>query len=223
MKPTYRRFKDTLLIAMALILLGGLTASGQTPTPTPAPAPSGPPVVLGSGIINETQFYEGQAQMVARWARFPRRDTVPEPNSGWHYHPNYSYYVVTQGTLTVEDGCGGVTKYSAGQAFEKTDGRIHRGYVVDDPNTPENEGAVDEYEYQMYLKPIGAPFAVDVQPRLTNGVMANPCGPARTFEECRTNWDRFNFPATFANQGECISYVNNRKRITVLVPDILMQ
>lgn len=224
MKLRHPGTKVTLVIGAALIFFGGFTARGQAPTPTPVAAPSGPPVVLGSGIAGETQLYGGQANMVARWARFPRRDTVPDPNVGWHYHPNYSFYVVTQGTLTVEDGCGGITKYSAGQAFEKTDGRIHRGYVVDDPSTPEDEGAVDEYEYQMYVRPIGTPFAVDVQPRLTHGVMMNPCGPVRAVEECKGDaWMRFNYPAEFKNQGECIAYAINRKRITLLAPDVSTQ
>jgi hypothetical protein len=29
----------------------------------------------------------------------------------------------------------------------------------------------------------------------------------------------FNHPVEFANQGACIAYVNNRKRITLLVPE----
>jgi hypothetical protein len=32
-------------------------------------------------------------------------------------------------------------------------------------------------------------------------------------------WASFNHPAPFANQGACIAYVNNRKRITLLVTE----
>ncbi|MCA1589502.1 MAG: hypothetical protein LC734_03760 [Acidobacteria bacterium] len=219
MKKEISRIKLTLLIGTAFVLIGSLTANAQTPTPTPVSAPTGPPVVLGSGISDYTQFWPGQAVQVARWARFPRRDSVPAPSAGWHYHPGYSYYVVVQGTLTVEDGCGGITKYRAGQAFEKSDGRIHRGYVVDDPATPENEGEIDEYEYQTFINPPGRPLAVNVLPRETHGQVMNPCGPARNVDECREYWERFNFPSTFANQGACVAYVNNRRRVTLLVPE----
>jgi len=47
---------------------------------------------------------------------------VGETTGPWHYHPGYVYNVVRQGTITVEDGCGNVQSYSAGQAFETSQG-----------------------------------------------------------------------------------------------------
>ncbi|MEP6704273.1 MAG: hypothetical protein ABJB34_05660, partial [Acidobacteriota bacterium] len=72
MKTTISRIKLTLLIGAAFVFLGGLAANAQTATPTPVSAPTGPPVVLGRGISDHTQFWPGQAVQVARWARFPR-------------------------------------------------------------------------------------------------------------------------------------------------------
>src|SRR5262245_29600465 len=45
----------------------------------------------------------------------------------WHYHPGFVFTLVKQGTLTVEDGCGGEEVYTAGQAFEEQPFRVHRG------------------------------------------------------------------------------------------------
>ena len=44
----------------------------------------------------------GAATVTARVLNTP----VGETTGGWHYHPGYVYNVVTQGTITIEDGCG---------------------------------------------------------------------------------------------------------------------
>ena len=46
----------------------------------------------------------GPAQLTARVLRTP----VGETTGAWHYHPGYVYNVVTQGRITIEDGCGQV-------------------------------------------------------------------------------------------------------------------
>lgn len=61
---------------------------------------------------------------------------------------------------------------------------------------------------------------------VTARVLNTPVGeitggwPPSLVSECRDGgWRGFNHPAPFANQGACIAYVNNRKRITLLVPE----
>lgn len=143
----------------------------------------------------------GPAVLTARILNTP----VGETNGGWHYHPGYVYNVVTQGTITIEDGCGEINQYSAGQAFETSEGRVHRAY---------NLGAVDAIEYNMFVGPPGRPIGVNIPNN------EHRCGPPSGVEECRGNgWQTFNHPTRFDNQGACIAYVNNRPTITLLVPE----
>ena len=143
----------------------------------------------------------GPAQLTARVLRTP----VGETTGAWHYHPGYVYNVVTQGRITIEDGCGQVREYSKGQAFETSEGRVHRAY---------NLGSEDAIEYNMFVGPPGRPIGVNIPNN------EHRCGPPSTVEECmHDGWVMFNHPAPFANQGECIAYVNHRKRITLLVPE----
>ena len=143
----------------------------------------------------------GPAMVTARVLNTP----VGETNGGWHYHPGYVYNVVTQGTITIEDGCGEINQYSAGQAFETSEGRVHRAY---------NLGGEDAIEYNMFVGPPNRPIGVNIPNN------EHRCGPPSTVDECRdAGWATFNHPAPFASQGACIAYVNNRKRITLLVPE----
>jgi hypothetical protein len=143
----------------------------------------------------------GPAMVTARVLNTP----VGETNGLWHYHPGYVYNVVTQGQITVEDGCGEIKQYGAGQAFETSEGRVHRAY---------NLGATDAIEYNMFVGPPNRPIGVNIPNN------EHRCGPPSTVEECRFNgWDTFNHPRRFANQGVCVAYVNNRPRITLLVPE----
>ena len=143
----------------------------------------------------------GPAQLTARILRTP----VGETTGAWHYHPGYVYNVVTQGTITIEDGCGEINQYSAGQAFETSEGRVHRAY---------NLGAEDAIEYNMFVGPPNRPIGVNIPNN------EHRCGPPSTVEECKGGgWATFNHPAPFATQGACIAYVNNRERITLLVPE----
>ena len=143
----------------------------------------------------------GPAVLTARVLNTP----VGETNGGWHYHPGYVYNVVTQGTITIEDGCGEIKQYTAGQAFETSEGRVHRAY---------NLGAVDAIEYNMFVGPPGRPIGVNIPNN------EHRCGPPSSVDECKFGgWETFNHPGRFANQGECIAYVNNRPTITLLVPE----
>jgi quercetin dioxygenase-like cupin family protein len=144
---------------------------------------------------------DGPALVTARVLNTP----VGEITGGWHYHPGFVYNVVTQGTITIEDGCGEIRQYSAGEAFETSEGRVHRAY---------NLGTEDAIEYNMFVGPPGRPIGVNIPNN------EHRCGPPSIPSECRDGgWRTFNHPAPFANQGACVAYVNNRKRITLLVPE----
>src|SRR5262245_66589791 len=69
----------------------------------------------------------------------------------WHYHPGHVFTVVKQGTLTVEDGCGGVEVYTAGMAFEEQPLRVHRG---------KNLGTNDVVDIQTFIVPLGFPSTI---------------------------------------------------------------
>ena len=143
----------------------------------------------------------GPAQLTARVLMTP----VGETTGAWHYHPGNVYNVVTQGTITIEDGCGQINHYSAGDAFETSEGRVHRAY---------NLGSVDAIEYNMFIGPPGRPIGVNIPNN------EHRCGPPSSVAECKIGgWATFNHPFPFVNQGACIAYVNNRKRITLLVPE----
>jgi len=143
----------------------------------------------------------GPAQVTARVLKTP----VGETTGAWHYHPGNVYNVVTQGTITIEDGCGEVREYSKGEAFETSEGRVHRAY---------NLGSEDAIEYNMFVGPPNRPIGVNIPNN------EHRCGPPSIVEECTNDgWVSFNHPAPFDNQGACIAYVNHRKRITLLVPE----
>ncbi|HXG89620.1 MAG TPA: cupin domain-containing protein [Vicinamibacterales bacterium] len=143
----------------------------------------------------------GPAQLTARVLTTP----VGETTGGWHYHPGYVYNVVTQGTITIEDGCGDVREYSKGDAFETSEGRVHRAY---------NLGSEDAIEYNMFVGPPNRPIGVNIPNN------ERRCGPPSRVKECTNDgWVTFNHPSQFANQGQCVGYLSRRKRITLLVPE----
>jgi hypothetical protein len=153
------------------------------------------------GTINYIGLRKGPATLTARTLKTP----IGETTGAWHYHPGYVYNVVRQGTITIEDGCGVIQSYSAGQAFETSEGRVHRAY---------NLGSEDAVESNMFVSPPGRPITVFIPNN------EQRCGPPSTVNECMGDgWATFNFPSSFANQGECIAYVNHRLRVTLLVPE----
>jgi hypothetical protein len=153
------------------------------------------------GMSDHIGLWNGPAALTARTLNTPRGEIT----GPWHYHPGFVYNVVRQGTVTVEDGCGVIQSYDAGQAFETSEGRVHRAY---------NLGSVDAIESNMFVGPPGRPITVFIPNN------ERRCGPPSTVAECRDNgWTHFNHPTTFANQGQCIEYVNHRQRVTVLLPE----
>ena len=158
-------------------------------------------VVRYDGASEHIGLRGGAAQVTARVLRTP----AGEVTGAWHYHPGYVYNVVTQGTITIEDGCGATKQYAAGEAFETSEGRVHRAY---------NLGAEDAVEYNMFIGPPARPLGVNIPGN------EHRCGPPSTVDECRNGgWGTFTHPAPFGDQGACIAYVNRRSRITLLVPE----
>jgi hypothetical protein len=196
MKMKFPRTKLTLLIGAIALTVGGVIAYAAVYT----------------GSSDHIGLWQGPATIVAN----DNNVTGAGVTGGWHYHPGYMYNVVKQGTVVVEDGCAqpgdpnpedfGTRTYTSGQAFEKADGRVHRAVNPD--------GGLDEIEVSMTILPPGVPARVP-----SSGSLGKHCGPARSVDECKRYWERFDFPYTFNNQGECIAFVNNRRRVSVLAPD----
>ena len=173
--------KLVLVVGLGVVILFSVVAYAASST------------ILGVGINADSQIINGPATMTARRLTIPAGEV-----GGWHYHPGLITAVVTRGAVTVEDGCGGAETFTAGQAFEKNDGRVHRAI---------NPGAEEEEEYNMFIMPQGSPFTVNIpgNQRL--------CGPPREKEECKHGgWTNFNFPQTFADQRECLSFVKDRRK-----------
>lgn len=147
-------------------------------------------VILGVGTIPRSALFNGPATVTVR-----QLITPPGEVGGWHYHPGSVYNVVKRGTVIVEDGCGQEETFTAGQAFEKVDGRVHRA---------KNLGTEDAEEYNTFIVPAGSPLSVPLPERR--------CGPPRTVNECQNGgWLGFSHPHSFGNQGDCIQYINTGK------------
>jgi|SRR5215831_11256913 len=181
------RVKLTFVIGVSLLVIGAVHAAIT--------------IERWDGTSNNIGLWNGPATLTARTLRTPAGETT----GPWHYHPGHVYNVVRQGTITIEDGCGTVQSFSAGQAFETSEGRVHRAY---------NLGGADAIESNMFVGPPGRPITVFIPSN------ERRCGPPSTVDECKGDgWASFNHPSQFANQGQCVEYVNNRPRITLLVPE----
>ncbi|HEX6123853.1 MAG TPA: cupin domain-containing protein [Pyrinomonadaceae bacterium] len=183
------RIKLTLAIGIGLAALSGVGVYADIF-----------PVILGIPGTNANAPLVGGPATVT----FRHLTTTPGDVGAWHYHPGYVHNVVTEGEIKIEDGCGAASTYSAGQAFETSEGRVHRAI---------NEGNVDAVEYNLFIREQGKP--------LTRFIPNNErrCGPPSTADECMNGgWDAFDFPEEFKNQGACIEYVNRRPRVSLLVP-----
>ena len=92
------------------------------------PAAQGDMLVVGT--IPKSQVFDGAVTVAVRALTLKPGEELP-----WHYHPGYAFNVVKSGTLTVEDGCGELKTLTAGQGFEETDSRVHRGKNLSDKET----------------------------------------------------------------------------------------
>lgn len=187
-----RRIKLMLLIGGGLLATTGVVYAAIIP------------VILGTGVNAYTPLVGGPASVT-----FRHLTTTPGDIGAWHYHPGYVHNVVMSGAMKIEDGCGGSSTFAAGQAFETSEGRVHRAI---------NEGAVDATEYNVFIREEGKP--------LTRFIPGNErrCGPPSTVNECRDDgWMKFDFPNAFPNQGSCIEYVLQRPKVNLLVPQDPLQ
>src|SRR5262245_37884645 len=64
-------------------------------------------VILAVGTNLYSELIGGPAVVTTRQLTITNGEVLP-----WHYHPGRVFTVVKQGTLTVEDGCGGVEVYT---------------------------------------------------------------------------------------------------------------
>lgn len=187
------RIKLTIAAALGLLLITGVVAYAATIA-----------VILGVGTNADAPIVDGPATVT-----FRHLTTTPGDVGAWHYHPGFVHNVVVSGSVKIEDGCGDEQTYTTGQAFETSEGRVHRAI---------NEGTVDAVEYNVFIREEGRP--------LTRFIPNNErrCGPVRTKNECKGNgWQQFNFPFSFENQGQCILYVSGRQRVSLLLPEDPLQ
>jgi quercetin dioxygenase-like cupin family protein len=161
------------MFGLGAVLLGGI-ATGYAATS----------VISGVGTMARFEPFNGPATMTARSLFIGPNEVLP-----WHQHPGIgAYTIVKTGTLTVEDGCGGVVVYPQGTAFIEPPGRIHRGIAGDAPVET----------VQTFLVPAGSGFSVNVP---------KGCGRPLEVDECKGDgWSAFTAP-TFSNQGDCVAYL----------------
>jgi quercetin dioxygenase-like cupin family protein len=169
------RLKRVIVIGLGVLLLVGV-ASVYAATS----------VIRGSGTMAHFEPFDGPATMTARSLFIEANEVLP-----WHQHPGIgAYTIVKTGTLTVEDGCGGVVVYPAGTAFIEPPGRVHRGIA----------GDVAVETVQTFLVPAGSAFSVNVP---------QACGAPLEVDECKGDgWSAFTYPRTFLDQGDCITFVH---------------
>lgn len=145
---------------------------------------------IADGVYANFEQFGGPAS-----TRMRTLTIAPGEILGWHNHPGVgAYTIVKEGTLTVEDGCGFDTVYSAGQAFIEPAGRVHRG---------KNLGSVNVITAQTFIVPFATPpvYTIDT---------GQACGrPVRVLECKGSGWESFNYPRTFESQGDCVSSVIN--------------
>jgi hypothetical protein len=172
--------------------------------------------VVTPGVIKGVGLYGGAPAIVVHRQLTTHAN---ENTGGWHYHPGHVYNVVMAGTIAVQDGCDAEPKlYSAGQAFETSDGRVHQAFVPKEPG--KDTGKADAVEQNMFILPAGLRNA-EGKPILGRNVpdSMGHCGPPSNAGECGNGgWQKFDFPQKFASEGACTAYVAARPRIMLLLP-----
>lgn len=145
-------------------------------------------VIIAVGTNQYSGLLDGPAVVTMR-----QLTIAPGEVLAWHYHPALVLTVIKQGTLTVEDGCGGIEVFKAGDSFEEEPFRVHHGM---------NLGTNDVISIQTFVAPPGIPTTVQTP---NNQPL---CGAPVSLEECRDGgWMQFNFPRTFKSQGDAEQYV----------------
>ena len=202
MKTNQSRIKLTLMLSLGFVIISGVIAFVTSAASFPT--------ILGVGSTLFSEFQGGPSTLTARRLLITP-ETPPEENTGWHYHPGVILSVVgtvgtpnqvNQGSVTIEDGCGGEETYAPGQAFEQIGGRVHRA---------KNLSGLTVEEHNMFINPQGTP--------LTRNLTQRQCGPPKNEDECkRGGWMKFDFPRSFRSQGNCIRYVLQRPSTVLTIP-----
>ncbi|HUE85115.1 MAG TPA: cupin domain-containing protein [Vicinamibacterales bacterium] len=153
-------------------------------------------VTIGVGTFSHFEPFGGPARITTRSLSIAANEVL-----GWHQHPGIgAYTIVKSGTLTVEDGCGSEVVYPQGSAFIEPPGRVHRGRA----------GATAVETIQTFVVPAGLAFSVSVP---------QSCGAPLALDECRNNgWSAFTYPRTFANEGDCVRYVQQGRATGCTTP-----
>jgi quercetin dioxygenase-like cupin family protein len=143
--------------------------------------------IIAVGTMEHSALVGGPATLTMRTLTIDPAEVL-----GWHYHPGAgAFTIVKEGTLVVEDGCGGETTYPAGTAFLEPPFRVHRGKNLTDQPV---------ITAQMFVVPTGVGTSVSTEQR---------CGPPATVADCQdAGWTTFDHPRVFFSQGECAQYVN---------------
>jgi len=173
MEKNQHRNRIAIIAAAALLL--GITVHSAIST------------IIAVGAMDHSDIVGGPATVTMRTLEF-----APSEISAWHYHTGLgALNVVTQGTLIIEDGCGGETAYGPGDAFLEAPNRVHRGKNADD---------VDKVTVaQTFLVPAGDGLAV---------ITGQLCGAPAAVDECRYGgWQAFSHPRAFDSQGDCVQFV----------------
>ncbi len=175
MKMNFLKNRLALVVGLSVVALVGVTAYAAVSE------------VIAVGTMAHSEALGGPASVTMR-----RLTIAPGEVLGWHYHPGVgAYTIVRRGTLAVEDGCGGETIYTAGQAFLEPPNRVHRG---------KNYSLTDEIEtVQTFIVPLGSPISVST---------TQLCGAPTGVQECKNDgWMKFTHPRSFSSQGDCLQYV----------------
>jgi quercetin dioxygenase-like cupin family protein len=145
--------------------------------------------ILATGTTTYSEVIDGPGTLTFRQLLMD-----PQEVSGWHYHPGTLISVVKRGTVTVEDGCGTEDVHNVGDAFEAVGERVHRAKA----------GSEQLEEFNLFVTPQGMTPTVQVPEKR--------CGPPVSRQDCRHNgWRDFDHPRQFADQGDCVSFVQRRK------------
>ena len=178
-----------MVLCVAVAVLFGVSAYSGTAQNI---YPESDTTLIAVGDIADSQLFSGPATVTVR-----QLTIFPGEILTWHHHPGRAYNVITSGTLTAEDGCGGEETLTAGQAFEEVSGRIHRA---------KNLGAENVVVINTFIVPKGMPTTI---PTPNNERL---CGPPETVDECKNGgWMNFTYPRVFSGKGDCTQFVRTGK------------
>jgi quercetin dioxygenase-like cupin family protein len=124
--------------------------------------------IITVGTIPHSELFDGPATVTVRQFLIAPGETLQ-----WHYHPGHAYNVIRRGTLTVENGCGQVETFRAGEAFEETEYHVHRAM---------NLGTEEVEVYNTFIIAAGNPTTMNIP---NNERRCGSLAPALTLSSTR--------------------------------------